>query len=148
VISPQRLVVSLVLALVLAAGAASPAQAGGAVLKRAVGNILFAPADLVLSPVVAGKTLVHNLQTVGDSKAVRYFYPPFGFLWLTGVQAGASVLRGIAGAIELLPGLALLPFDYEMAPLFGPGEKANALVDKDTPPLRIKFGIDYTSPES
>jgi len=148
VISPTRLVLSLALALGLVAGAASPAQAGGAVLKRAFSNIVCAPFDLVLSPAVAGTTMVHNLQNVGDSKAVRYFYPPFGYLWLTGVQMGGSVLRGISGAIELLPGLALLPFDAEMQPLFGPADKGNAYVDKDTPPLHFKIGVDYTTPPS
>ncbi len=147
-ISPSRLVASLALALGLAVGAASPAHAGGEVLKRAVSNILCAPLDLALAPAVAGTTMYNNLKNVGDSTAVRYFYPPFGYLWLTGVQVGASVLRGISGGLELLPGLILLPFDAEMQPLFGPAEKADAYVDQDTPPLRFKFGIDYTSPPS
>lgn len=147
-ISPSRLLASLALAVGLVAGSAPTAQAGAGVLKRAVSNIVCAPVDLALSPAVAGTTMVHNLQNIGDSKAVRYFYPPFGFLWLTGVQAGASVLRGISGGLELLPGLALLPFDYEMQPLFGPADKANALVDKDTPPFHLKVGIDYTTPPS
>lgn len=147
-ISPSRLVASLALALGLTVGAASPAHAGGEVLKRAVSNILCAPLDLALAPAVAGTTMYSNLKNVGDSTAVRYFYPPFGYLWLTGVQVGASVLRGISGGLELLPGLILLPFDAEMQPLFGPAEKANAYVDQDTPPLHFKFGIDYTTPPS
>jgi hypothetical protein len=141
-------VASLALALGLAAGAASPAQAGGETLKRSASNLLFAPFDLALAPVVAGTTMYNNLKNVGDSKAVRYFYPPFGFLWLTGVQAGASVLRAVTGAIEFLPGLVLLPFDAEMPPLFDPAERGGALVEKDTPVLNIRFGIDYTTPPS
>jgi len=148
VISPTRLVASLALALGLTAGAASPAQAGGETLKRSVSNILFAPVDLALAPAVAGTTMYNNLKNVGDSTAVRYFYPPFGYLWLTGVQAGASVLRAVTGCIEFLPGLALLPFDAEMPPIFDPAERGGAYVDKDTPPLHIKFGIDYTTPPS
>ncbi len=147
-ISPPRLVASLALALGLVAGAASPARAGGEVLKRSVSNIVCAPIDLVLSPAVAGTTMVYNLKNIGDSTAVRYFYPPFGYLWLTGVQVGASVLRGVAGALEFLPGLALLPFDVEMAPLFGPADKGNAYVDQDTPVFHFKVGIDYTTPPS
>ena len=146
--SPLRLVASLTLALGLVLGTAPPAQAGGAVLKRAVSNLLCAPLDLALSPVVAGTTMYSNLKNVGDSTAVRYFYPPFGYLWLTGVQAGASTLRALAGALEILPGLALLPFDAELQPLFGPSDKGSALVDQDTPPFHFKFGIDYTSPPS
>jgi len=148
VISPSRLVASLALALGLTLGAAFPAHAGGEVLKRAVSNIVCAPFDLALAPAVAGTTMYSNLKNVGDSTAVRYFYPPFGYLWLTGVQVGASVLRGISGGLELLPGLILLPFDAEMQPLFGPAEKADAYVDQDTPPFHFKIGIDYTSPPS
>ncbi len=148
VISPLRVLASLALVLGLSVGAASPAHAGAETLKRAVSNIVCAPLDLVLSPVVAGKTLVDNLKNVGDSKAVRYFYPPFGFLWMTGVQVGASVLRGISGGLELLPGLILLPFEREIEPLFAPAERASSLVEQDTPPLNFKFGIDYTTPPS
>jgi hypothetical protein len=148
VISPSRLVASLALALGLTVGAASPAHAGAGALKRAVSNILCAPLDLALAPAVAGTTMVNNLKNIGDSTAVRYFYPPFGYLWLTGVQVGASVLRGISGGLELLPGLILLPFDAEMQPLFGPAEKGNAYVDQDTPPFHFKIGIDYTTPPS
>jgi hypothetical protein len=148
VISRPRLVLSLALALGLVVGAASPAQADGTVLKRALSNIVCAPIDLALAPAVAGTTMVHNLQNVGDSQAVRYFYPPFGLLWLTGVQAGASVLRAIAGGLEVLPGIVLLPFDAEMQPLFGPAEKGNAWVDHDIPPIHFKVGIDYTTPPS
>jgi hypothetical protein len=131
-----------------AIGAASPAPAGGEVQQRARSNNLSAPFDLALAPAVAGTTMYNNLKNVGDSKAVRYFYPPFGYLWLTGVQVGASVLRGISGGLELLPGLILLPFDMEMPPLFGPAEKADAYVDQDTPPFHFKVGIDYTTPPS
>lgn len=147
-ISPLRLVASLALALALTVGAAAPARAGGEALKRAVSNLVCAPLDLALAPVVAGTTMVSNLKNVGDSTAVRYFYPPFGYLWLTGVQVGASVLRGISGGLELLPGLILLPFDAEMQPLFGPAEKGEAYVDQDTPPFHFKIGIDYTTPPS
>lgn len=147
-ISPLRLVASLALALALVVGAAAPARAGGEALKRAVSNIVCAPLDLALAPAVAGTTMVSNLKNVGDSTAVRYFYPPFGYLWLTGVQVGASVLRGISGGLELLPGLILLPFDAEMQPLFGPAEKGEAYVDQDTPPFHFKIGIDYTTPPS
>ena len=147
-ISPPRLVASLALALGLAAGSAVPAHAGPEVLKRAVSNLVCAPIDLALAPAVAGTTLYDNLKNVGDSKAVRYFYPPFGYVWLVGVQAGASALRGISGALELLPGLILLPFDATIQPLFGPADKGNAFVDKDTPPFHFKVGIDYTTPPS
>ncbi len=79
---------------------------------------------------------------------MRYFYPPFGFLWLTGVQVGASVLRGISGGLEMVPAVILLPFDRTISPLFDPAERGEALLDKDTVPIHFKFGIDYSSPPS
>lgn len=146
--SPPRFVAGFALALGMTSLVALPAQAGPEVLKRSFSNLVGAPFDAVLSPAVAGMTMVDNLQTIGDSPGVRYFYPPFGFVWLTGVQLGASVLRGISGALEFPVGLALLPFDVEMPPLFDPAERGEALVDQDTPVIHFKIGIDYTSPPS
>ena len=146
--SPPRFVAGLALALGMTPLAALPAQAGPEVLKRSFSNLVGAPFDAALAPAVAGTTMVDNLKTVGDSTAVRYFYPPFGFIWLTGVQLGASVLRGISGALELPVGLALLPFDIETPPLFDPAERGEAFVDQDTPVIHFKIGIDYTSPPS
>jgi hypothetical protein len=125
---------------------AGSASAGTETLKRSVSNITQAPLDLVLSPVVAGKTIYTNLTNIEDSRAVRIVYPPIGIVWLTSVQAGAAVLRGISGLFELLPGVVLLPFEREMTPLYDPAERGNALVDRDTPPFHIKFGVDYTTP--
>ncbi len=60
--SPKRLVTSFALTFALLAGPASPANAGGEIMKRAVSNIIGAPFDLVLSPVVAGKTVVEQSE--------------------------------------------------------------------------------------
>lgn len=121
------------------------AGAGTETLKRSVGNMVQAPLDLALSPVVAGRSIYRNLQDIEDSTAVRIAYPLPGFVWNTMVQAGASLIRGITGILEFVPGLILLPFDSEMDPLFDPVERNEALVDYETPVLWIKFGIDYTS---
>ena len=123
----------------------SPVSAGTETLKRSVENLTLWPLDLVLSPVVAGKTVYTNLQDIGDSTAVRVAYPVPGFVWVTFVQAGAAVLRGVAGAFELLPGIGLLPFDAELDPLFDPADENEALVDFDWPVYRLKFGVNYTS---
>ncbi len=121
------------------------AGAGTETLKRSVGNMLQSPLDLALSPVVAGRSIYHNLQEIEDTTAVRIAYPVPGFVWNTMVQAGAALIRGITGVIEFVPGLILLPFDSEMDPLFDPVERNEALVDYETPVLWVKFGIDYTS---
>jgi len=108
-------------------------------------NILFAPIDIAFSPIVAGYSIYNNMRDIDDSLGVRIAYVIPGYVWNTGLQIGAGGTRMVAGLLELIPGIFLLPFALDMDPIFAPGEKANALVDIDTPPLNIKFGIDYTS---
>jgi hypothetical protein len=137
---------TIALAVAMLALTAVPAQAGYETLKRSVENMVWAPFDLVTAPVVAGKSVVNNLQNIDDTMGVRVAYTVPGFLWLTGVQAGASLLRAISGGLELPVGIALLPFPgLESDALFDPSTRADALVDVETPPHHIKFGVDYTS---
>ncbi len=125
---------------------AAPAQAGYETLKRSVENIVWSPFDLVTAPVVAGQAVVNNLRNIDDTPGVRIAYTVPGYLWLTGVQVGASLLRAVSGGLELPVGIALLPFPgLETDALFDPATRAEALVDYETPPHHIKFGVDYTS---
>ena len=66
-------------------------------------------------------------------------------MWILGVQIGGGAIREIAGLLELVPGLGLLFFDADLDPLFDPVERNEALVDVDTPPLDIKFGVNYVA---
>lgn len=125
--------------------AASPAAASYETLKRSLGNIIFAPVDLVLSPVVAANTLYNNLRDVDDSLGVRVVYVPIGFAWNTGVQGFAAVIREVTGLIEFVPGLIVLPLEADLDPLYAPVERGNALIEYHTPALRIKTGVDYTT---
>jgi len=125
--------------------AASPAAASPETLKRALGNILFAPLDIALSPIVAARSIYQNIRDIDDSLGVRLAYTIPGFVWNMGVTIGAGGIREFTGLFELVPGIFLVPFEADMGPLFAPPEKAGALVDIETPPLNIKFGIDYTS---
>jgi hypothetical protein len=137
-----------------------PALASPETLQRSVGNLVQAPLDMLLAPVVAGRTLFQNLRDIDDSTGVRVFYAFPGYLWLTGLHVGAGALRGIAGALELLPGIFLLPFETDLDALYDPAETGGALIEVDNPlaevgllhyfPLvtwHIKFGIRYTSAE-
>lgn len=121
------------------------ASATPATLKRSIENLTQWPLDLALSPVVAGKTIYENLQSVDDSPGVRIAYPIPGYIWTTAVQAGAAVLRGVTGVFEFLPGLFLLPFDADMDPLFDPAAENEGLVDFDNSIYHVKFGINYTT---
>jgi hypothetical protein len=124
---------------------ASPAAASPETLRRSVSNILFAPFDFFLSPVTAVNSVYHNLQDVDDSTGVRIFYAVPGVAWNTGLYVGISAVRAMAGILELLPGIGLAFFEADLDPLFPPAESQEALVDIETPPLWVKFGILYTS---
>lgn len=144
----RRLALALACAALPLAGAVAPAAAGPQTLKRSIENLTLAPLDLATSPLVAGRTLYRNLNDIDDSPAVRIVYPVPGYVWLTSVQAGASVLRFVTGALELVPGLLLLPFEAELDPLFDPADENDALVNFETPVYDLKFGVDYTSAPS
>ena len=135
----------LALAAGLALALAAPSTASPETLKRSMGNLVMAPLDLVSAPVVAGTTVWRNLHEIDDTTGVRVFYAVPGYAWTTLVQMGASALRGVAGALELVPGIALLPFETDMDPLFDPSEDNEALVNFETPVMNIKFGVDYTT---
>ena len=126
-----------------AAIAAPPAHAGPDVLKRSLGNILFAPIDMALSPVVASNTMYNNLRSVDDSIGVRVAYVPLGFVWNTGVQAMGAVTREITGLLELLPGIGLFFLDADMDPLLAPVERGNALLSVENDVFPVKIGVDY-----
>jgi hypothetical protein len=148
VISLKRL--SIVLAVLAVLGLLQPtrALAGGETLKRAVGNLTQGPLDIALAPAAAGVQIWHNLHNIEDTTAVRVAYTAPGFLWITGLNAFAGVIRVVAGGFELLPGMGLLFTDREMTPLYAPAEKADALVQYDTRIYPVKFGVEYGAGEA
>jgi len=142
--SPSLIPIAAMLALL----GSTPASATPETLKRSVGNILFAPLDIAASPVTAGKALYTNLREIDDARWKRIVFPIPGYLWILGVQIGGGAIREIAGLLELVPGLGLLFFGADLDPLFSPAERNDALLDLETPPLKIKFGVNYVSSPS
>ena len=146
--APRRLATRLALVgavFALVFTISSPVSASPETLKRSVENLTLWPLDFALSPVVAGQTVYRNLRDIDDSTAVRIGYTVPGFVWVTFVQAGAAMIRGITGAFEFLPGLGLLPFEADLDPLFDPADDNEALVDLESSVYDLKFGINYTS---
>jgi hypothetical protein len=139
---PRALVLVTLLGVLFAA---SPAAATYETLKRSLGNIVLAPVDLALSPVVATHTIYNNLRDVDDSLGVRLAYVPIGVCWNTGVQVMAAVVREISGLLEFVPGLIVLPLEADLDAIFAPVERGNALLEVDTTALRLKIGVDYTT---
>jgi hypothetical protein len=124
----------------------TPALAGSETLKRAFGNIVQGPIDVVLSPITAGIVQYRNMTNIDDSTGVRVFYFLPGYVWLVGIHAAASVLRTLAGIFELLPGLVLVFTDAEMDPMFAPSEKSEGVIwDFPTTVMDFKIGLDYTA---
>ncbi len=121
----------------------TPASATPETMKRSAGNVLFAPFDIAASPITAGKALYTNLREIDDARWKRIVFPIPGYIWILGVQIGGGAIREIAGLLELVPGLGLLFSDADLDPLFSPIERNEALVDVETPPLNIKFGVNY-----
>ncbi len=130
-------------ALGIALSAVAPSAASPETLKRSMSNMLFGPLDIVFAPVVGTQTVYRNIQDIDDSMWVRVFYLLPGVAWNTTLEAGSGIIRCMTGVIEFLPGIGLLPFEADLDPLFAPPEKADALVDKETPILNVKFGINY-----
>ena len=140
-----RRIGALAIAIAFTGLVASPVAATPEVLKRSIENLSQFPLDLVLSPIVAGQTVYTNMADIDDSPGVRMFYPVPGYFWTIFVQAGASILRGMTGVIELLPGMALLFTDAEYDPIFDPAAEQDGLVDFETDFYYVKFGINYTT---
>ena len=138
----RRLAAAL-LALVGALAAPGPAGASPATLKRSMSNMLMGPLDIVFAPVVGTQSVYRNIQDIDDSMWVRVVYVVPGVAWNTTLQAGAGIIRCMTGVLEFLPGLGLLFFEADLDPIFAPPEKADALVDRETPVLDLKFGVDY-----
>jgi hypothetical protein len=144
-VSLPRLLAAALVAAGLLALPVAPAGASPKTLKRSIENLTQWPLDVVASPVVATYSVYKNMREIGDSTAVRIFYPVPGVAWNTMVQVGAGVLRGVTGALELVPGIVLLPFDADLDPLFDPAIDNDALVSWENGIYDVKFAVDYTT---
>ncbi len=144
--SCRRGIGSFAAAVVLALWVASPAGASPETLKRSVSNLLMAPLDMICSPYVGMRSVFVNLREIDDTTGVRvaYFLPGLG--WNVGQQTFAGAFRLLAGALEFVPGLFLLPFEADITPIFALSERQDAIVDIELPVLYLKFGINYVDP--
>jgi hypothetical protein len=130
-------------ALALALLVSSPAGASPETLKRSFSNMLMSPLDLVCGVYVGPKSVIDNIQDIDDTTAVRvaYFLP--GLVWNIGIQSFAAGFRALAGVLELLPGLVLIPFETDLDPIYALPDRQDALVDIETPVLYVKFCVNY-----
>src|SRR5436309_274458 len=139
-----------ILLLALAAPEPRVAHAAGArtdTLRRAVANVLLAPLDVALSPVVT----VHALY--GNAKAANYSPPATVALellggggWFFPLTAVTGVFRMWSGFAEMPVGLALLVSksftNWEPGAFFEVREEP-ALVSWPNLVMPVKFGVNY-----
>jgi hypothetical protein len=144
---PKSVLLAVALVAALTALAPSPARATTATIKRSMQNLLLFPVDFALSPYVATRAVYTSWRNSDDTDAVKVAYPLPGVAWAISVNMGASVMRGLAGALEFLPGLVLIPFDADLQPLYDLSENNAALWDSEEAlPMRVRLGVDYVSP--
>jgi hypothetical protein len=141
--SALRSVGLVALVALLLAATPGTSHAGTKTLARAGQNLLFFPFDIALSPFTSAKITYDSWRSSDDTKAVKYGYALFAPIWAFSIEAGASVIRGVAGALELLPGIALLPFKTDMNALYELPETQPAWVDTGTEGFKVRFGINY-----
>lgn len=114
------------LLVVAAVSAPGVALASPDTLRMALANLLEGPADVAVAPVVAGRTIVNNAGEVGLAPVGPVAYGILGSVGMTALQAAWGTARTVSGAVLLLPGLALFPFEgVDLPPesnVFGRGD--------------------------
>lgn len=93
----------------------------------------FGAVDVVAAPVTGGVATARNLDAVSDNAVLQGLYAFPGWLGLTMLQVGQGVLRAAVGAVEVLPGLALFPFDTDIPEDWNVFRSGELLVDARNP---------------
>jgi hypothetical protein len=117
-----------------------PAMASLEGARRSLENIVLCPAELVVFPVVAGRTLHHNMQVANYTTPQKIFIAPFAFAWLSLVQASFGFARGTAGFVGLPLALAYAGSKNDPAAHLDLS-RYPALVDHRTRYFDFTFGV-------
>lgn len=136
------------LALVLLAalsGAPGDARADATQLCRSGANLVLAPFDAVLAPVIVGKDMYYGLTEIDDELALQIAAAVPGYIFLNGVQIGGAIFREIAGVFEFIPGLVTLFREGSQPALYRSAEDAWALYGEQYGPCPVKIGISYNT---
>lgn len=142
--SLRALLLALVLA-TLAGGVPSQARADAGQLCRSVANMVLAPSDMLLGPVVAGKDEYYGLTEIDDPVALKAVGAIPGYILLLGLQTGGSIFRAIAGVMEFPLGVVTLFREGEQPPLFRSQQDAWAWYSEDFGPCPVHVGVSYNT---
>lgn len=138
----------------------APAQlrASPDTLRTALTNVVGAPFDVALSPVVGAQRTSEN-RGIGSDRPQRAAWSFFGFFGQTGLQVLTGAARLTTGALQLVPGVLLFPFpDTDLPAYLDPFGTGEGIVDLENPlghswlrwvppvtPLTIDFKIGVRS---
>ena len=139
-------VMVLALALVAAFGfTPTPARADASQLCRGASNLVLAPADIALSPFIAGKDEYYGIREIDDPWALKVVGAVPGYFLLLGLQTGGTIFREIAAVIEIPFGMVTLFREGAQPPLFRSQQDAWSLYNNDFGPCPVRFGVSYNT---
>jgi len=143
-LSLRAALVALVFAGLLG-GTPGQAKADASQLCRAGANLVLAPFDALLGPVIAAKDEYYGLTEIDDPLSNKIGAAAPGYVLLVGMQIGGALIREIAGVFEIIPGFVTLFRKEAQPPLFRSAEDAWSLYGEQFGPCPVKIGISYNT---
>ena len=140
-----RMAVFAVALAVALSGAPGEAKADASQLCRATANLVLAPFDALLAPIIVAKDEYYGLTEIDDPLALKIAGAAPGYVFLLGVQIGGAIFREISAAFEFIPGLVTLFREGSQPALYRSAEDAWALYAEQYGPCPVKLGISYNT---
>jgi hypothetical protein len=127
---------------------AAPAAAQVATMRRAAENILMAPVDVVLTPVVVKNTVQSGLERANMPTALAIPTAGMGIIFSSMLQFVVTGARLTAGIIELPVGALIAPVDALTerdlsTPVLFSTEGTEAVLRRETPGFDFVAGLYY-----
>jgi hypothetical protein len=129
----------------LAAALPREARADASQLCRAGSNLILAPFDAALGVFIAGKDEYYGIREIDDPAIIKAIGIIPGYVLLSGMQLGGSMMREISAFMELPIGMVTLFRDGAQPPLFRSQEDAWALFSDDYGKCPVHFGVSYNT---
>jgi len=111
-------------------------------LKRATGNVIQGPMDMILTPQTVVRSVMYTAETREYNALETAAYAPLAVTWIGGLNLVSSGYRLFAGLLEVPVGMVLLGTksftNWEPEPFFEPGNNP-AIVDEGD----WRFGVQY-----
>ncbi len=128
----------------LATATPRTAAADATQLCRGFTSVVLAPSDVLLGPFISARDTYGALAVPGEPYKVWISYLP-SYPFFLGIQTGGAVLRVVAGAFEILPGLVGLFSEESAPPLFRQQDEARQIFSGELGPCPLRVGSSYWS---